>query len=81
MALNPRFAAHRIGKAGGHTIDLYLDYVCPYSRKMFDKLYYVSLLSEAALIARKSSQHSKRTILQCASSSVIKSSPGTLRQA
>jgi len=39
MALNPRFAGHRIGKAGGHTVELYVDYVCPYSKKMFDKLY------------------------------------------
>lgn len=42
MALNPRFAGHRIGKAGGHTIELYVDYVCPFSKKMFDKLYQVS---------------------------------------
>jgi hypothetical protein len=41
MALNPKFSGHRIGAAGGHTIEIYLDYVCPFSKKMFDKLYEV----------------------------------------
>jgi hypothetical protein len=41
MALNPRFAGHRLGKAGGHTVELYLDYTCPWSGKMFEKLYKV----------------------------------------
>lgn len=44
MALNPRFAGHRIGKPGGHTVELYVDYVCPWSRIMFDKLYKVHQL-------------------------------------
>lgn len=43
MALNPRFAGHRIGKAGGHTVELYVDYVCPWSKIMIDKLYKVNL--------------------------------------
>jgi len=38
MALNPRFAGHRVGKPGGHTIELWVDYVCPYSKIMLDKL-------------------------------------------
>jgi hypothetical protein len=41
MALNPRFAGHRLGKAGGHTVELYVDYVCPWSKIMFEKLYKV----------------------------------------
>ena len=41
MALNPRFAGHRLGKAGGHTVELYLDYTCPWSGKIFDKHYKV----------------------------------------
>jgi hypothetical protein len=46
MALNPRFSGHRVGKPGGHTVELYLDYVCPWSKIMFDKLYSVqSVLS------------------------------------
>lgn len=37
MALAPKFAAQRLGSAGSgtHTIELYLDYVCPFSMKMF----------------------------------------------
>ena len=38
MALNPRFSGHRIGKVGGHTVELYVDYVCPYSKIMIEKL-------------------------------------------
>ena len=38
MALNPRLAGHRVGRVGGHTIEVYVDYVCPYSKKMIDKL-------------------------------------------
>jgi protein-disulfide isomerase len=41
MALNPRFAGHRIGKVGGHTVEVYVDYVCPWSTIMIDKLYKV----------------------------------------
>jgi hypothetical protein len=64
MALNPRFAGHRIGKAGGHTIELYVDYVCPYSKIMLDKLYNVNPYYEPLLIDSMSFQPSKETTRQ-----------------
>lgn len=47
MALAPKFAGQRFSaqfKAGStenviHTLELYLDYVCPFSKKMFDTVY------------------------------------------
>jgi len=47
MALPPKFAGQRFSalyKAGStegmtHTLELYLDYVCPFSKKMFDTVY------------------------------------------
>jgi len=43
MALNPRFAGQRfVANAQPHalhTIELFLDYVCPFSKKMFDTVY------------------------------------------
>ncbi|GAB7334024.1 hypothetical protein MBLNU13_g06117t1 [Cladosporium sp. NU13] len=43
MALNPRFAGQRFVAATNaktlHTLELYLDYVCPFSKKMFDTVY------------------------------------------
>lgn len=46
MALAPRFAGHRLllttptsPTAPLHTIELYLDYVCPFSAKLFDTFY------------------------------------------
>jgi len=42
MALNPRFAGQRFLAAASpnvHTIELFLDYVCPFSKKMFDTVY------------------------------------------
>ncbi|KAE8156316.1 thioredoxin-like protein [Aspergillus tamarii] len=43
MALPPKFAGHRL-RAGTdqhpqHTLELYLDYACPFSAKMFDTFY------------------------------------------
>ncbi|OAA62033.1 Thioredoxin-like fold protein [Niveomyces insectorum RCEF 264] len=51
MALAPKFKAHRLvfSDAAGatvadadplHTVELYLDYVCPFSAKMFNTLYH-----------------------------------------
>lgn len=53
MALAPRFAGHRFIPGAGsgaaalsssktplHTIELYLDYVCPYSLKLYNTLYH-----------------------------------------
>ncbi|KAL1972141.1 hypothetical protein VTN31DRAFT_7360 [Thermomyces dupontii] len=44
MALNPKFAGLKLAAAGGtaagtqtpHTLELYLDYVCPFSAKVFN---------------------------------------------
>ncbi|ORE02641.1 hypothetical protein BCV72DRAFT_338588 [Rhizopus microsporus var. microsporus] len=39
MALAPQFAGHRLGSAlAPHTIELYLDYVCPFSAKLYKKI-------------------------------------------
>ncbi|KAH7060848.1 thioredoxin-like protein [Macrophomina phaseolina] len=41
MALNPRFAGQKLasGVTTAHTLELYLDYVCPFSKKMFNTIY------------------------------------------
>ena len=42
MALAPKFAGQRFSVASApvlHTLELYLDYVCPYSLKMFNTMY------------------------------------------
>ncbi|KAG0651777.1 hypothetical protein D0Z07_2023 [Hyphodiscus hymeniophilus] len=42
MALAPRFAGQKFSVASAptlNTIELYLDYVCPYSAKMFKTVY------------------------------------------
>ncbi|KAL0089647.1 thioredoxin-like protein [Phycomyces blakesleeanus] len=39
MALAPQFAGHRLGSAlAPNTIEIYLDYVCPFSAKIYKKL-------------------------------------------
>ncbi|KAI8982390.1 thioredoxin-like protein [Mycotypha africana] len=39
MALAPQFIGHRMGSAlAPHTIEVYLDYVCPFSAKMYKKI-------------------------------------------
>ncbi|KAK0753817.1 hypothetical protein B0T18DRAFT_313230 [Schizothecium vesticola] len=53
MALPPKFAGHRLIFPGlatsttlstpSHTLELYLDYVCPYSAKLFQTLYHTVL--------------------------------------
>ncbi|KAG0638616.1 thioredoxin-like protein [Tuber brumale] len=41
MAVAPKFAAHVLGSVAHpvHTLELYLDYVCPYSAKLFKRVY------------------------------------------
>ncbi|KAI9760065.1 MAG: hypothetical protein M4579_001898 [Chaenotheca gracillima] len=43
MALAPKFGGQKLAAAGTyqavHTIELYLDYVCPFSKKMFKTIY------------------------------------------
>lgn len=44
MSLAPKFAAHRLSADPAaksvHTIELFLDYVCPFSKKMFKTVYH-----------------------------------------
>lgn len=39
MSISPRYVSHTFG-SGHHTVELFLDYVCPFSKKMFDVLYH-----------------------------------------
>jgi hypothetical protein len=42
MALAPKFGGQKFSAANAptlHTLELYLDYVCPYSAKMFNTVY------------------------------------------
>ncbi|KAK7557243.1 thioredoxin-like protein [Phyllosticta citricarpa] len=42
MALAPKFAGQKVAGSGiktVHTLELYLDYVCPFSKKMFNTVY------------------------------------------
>jgi protein-disulfide isomerase len=43
MSLNPKFVGQKLAKGvtpqATHTLELYLDYVCPFSKKMFSQLY------------------------------------------
>jgi len=43
MALNPKFAGQKLAAHVSpytlHTLELYLDYVCPFSKKMFDTVF------------------------------------------
>ncbi|KAI8878638.1 hypothetical protein K501DRAFT_258245 [Backusella circina FSU 941] len=39
MALAPQFGGHRLGSAfAPHTLEVYLDYVCPFSAKIYKKI-------------------------------------------
>ncbi|KAF7726953.1 hypothetical protein EC973_008148 [Apophysomyces ossiformis] len=39
MALAPQFAGHRLGSGlAPHTLEVYLDYVCPFSAKIYKKI-------------------------------------------
>ncbi|KAK9475698.1 thioredoxin-like protein [Lipomyces japonicus] len=49
MSIQPRFLAHKLASASSvstaqssspHVVDLYLDYVCPYSAKLFNTVYH-----------------------------------------
>jgi len=56
MALAPKFAGQKFSAANAptlHTIELYLDYVCPFSTKMFNTIY----TSVFPLIEKKYASH------------------------
>lgn len=38
MAISPRYAAYKLGPDTVHTLEVYLDYVCPYSAKAWKRL-------------------------------------------
>ncbi|ANB15118.1 hypothetical protein AWJ20_2738 [Sugiyamaella lignohabitans] len=38
MSISPRYLSHRLGSGGAHTIEIYLDYVCPNSKRAFETL-------------------------------------------
>ncbi|KAI9476637.1 hypothetical protein LPJ78_005498 [Coemansia sp. RSA 989] len=38
MALAPAYAAHRLNAAGPHTLEVFLDYACPFSAKLWRTL-------------------------------------------
>ncbi|MCJ1270710.1 hypothetical protein MMC22_010607 [Lobaria immixta] len=47
MALAPRFAgqsSHSLDPRAFHSLELYLDYVCPFSAKMFNTLYHSKII-------------------------------------
>ena len=60
MALNPRFAGHRIGNPGGHTVELYLDFVCPWCGIMIAKLSTVNVSTGLQLIVAYFPESGKR---------------------
>ncbi|KAJ2448040.1 hypothetical protein EV183_005624 [Coemansia sp. RSA 2336] len=39
MALAPAYAAHRLNAAGPHTLEVFLDYTCPFSAKLWRTLH------------------------------------------
>lgn len=89
MALAPKFAAHRLtfdtSNPNKHTLEFFLDYVCPFSAKMFVTLYSDVLpLIESkyskttTLIFRQQIQpwHPSSTLVHEAALAVLKISPG-----
>ena len=54
MALPPKFANHIMNaSANTHSIEVYLDYVCPFSAKMFNMLQNVIMTSHTSFCQRK----------------------------
>jgi len=87
MSLNPRFVGQKLGAGTPkaiHTLEFYLDYVCPFSKKMFTTLY-TSVLptiqnkypSKLQLIFRQQIQpwHPSSTLTHEAGAAVLKLSP------
>ena len=89
MALNPRFAGQRLaagvtGKHTLHTVEMYLDYVCPFSKKMFNTFYdgvYPMVRSKyqdkVQIIFRQQIQpwHPSSTLVHEAGAAVLQTSP------
>jgi protein-disulfide isomerase len=88
MALNPKYAGQKLVKGvtpqAIHTLELYLDYVCPFSKKMFVQLYNNVLptieskyAGRLQLIFRQQIQpwHPSSTLTHEAGAAVLKTNP------
>lgn len=89
MALAPKFAGQKFTALGNaqtlHTLELYLDYVCPFSQKMFNTVY-TSVLplirqkyaSKIQILFRQQIQpwHPSSTLVHEAGVAVLKIEPG-----
>lgn len=89
MALAPKFAGQKFTALGNaqtlHTLELYLDYVCPFSQKMFNTVY-TSVLplirqkyaSKVQILFRQQIQpwHPSSTLVHEAGVAVLKIEPG-----
>lgn len=88
MALNPKYAGQKLAKGvtpqAVHTLELYLDYVCPFSKKMFVQLYNNVLptieskyAGRLQLIFRQQIQpwHPSSTLTHEAGAAVLKTNP------
>jgi hypothetical protein len=88
MALAPKFAGQKFTAANAptlHTLELYLDYVCPFSAKMFTTVYSSVLplirqkyTSKVQIIFRQQIQpwHPSSTLVHEAGVAVLKLQPG-----
>ncbi|GME64697.1 Fas1 domain-containing protein [Neofusicoccum parvum] len=87
MALAPKFAGQKLasGVKTVHTLELYLDYVCPFSKKMFTTLYDHVLPtikstyeSKLQIIFRQQIQpwHPSSTLVHEAGAAVLRLAPG-----
>jgi hypothetical protein len=87
MALAPKFAGQRFSAASVpalHTLELYLDYVCPFSAKMFNTMYtsvfpliQQKYSSKVQVIFRQQIQpwHPSSTLVHEAGAAVLKLQP------
>lgn len=88
MALAPKFAGQKFAATNAptlHTLELYLDYVCPYSAKMFNTVYSSvfplikqKYASKVQILFRQQIQpwHPSSTLVHEAGVAVLKLQPG-----
>ncbi|GAB7365546.1 hypothetical protein MBLNU230_g6618t1 [Neophaeotheca triangularis] len=85
MTLNPRFAGQKMGGPPTvHTLELFLDYVCPFSQKMFTTVHDSTLpliqtkyANKVQIILRQQIQpwHPSSTLTHEAGAAVLKTQP------
>ncbi|KAF2482610.1 thioredoxin-like protein [Neohortaea acidophila] len=87
MALNPRFAGQKLVPSGSgktlHTLEFFLDYVCPFSAKQFKTLYEIIPLvkqkypDKVQFIFRQQIQpwHPSSTLVHEAGAAVLRTNP------